>query len=42
MTYYDSSLGVSLPERSYAEACVLTWDNVKVKYNINYIYIYIY
>ncbi|KAI8346362.1 phosphatidylserine synthase 2 [Choanephora cucurbitarum] len=29
MTYFDSSLGVLLPERSYADACVLTWENIK-------------
>ncbi|CAO0789439.1 unnamed protein product [Mucor circinelloides] len=28
MTYYDSSLGVQLPERSYADACTLTWENI--------------
>ncbi|KAI8075341.1 phosphatidyl serine synthase-domain-containing protein [Gilbertella persicaria] len=29
MTYFDPSLGVLLPERSYADACKLTWDNIK-------------
>jgi hypothetical protein len=30
MTYYDSSLGIQLPERSYAETCDLTWENITV------------
>lgn len=30
MKYYDPELGVVLPERSYAEACDLSWDNIKV------------
>ncbi|CEG66570.1 hypothetical protein RMATCC62417_03121 [Rhizopus microsporus] len=29
MKYYDPELGVVLPERSYAEACDLSWDNIK-------------
>ncbi|KAI9478057.1 MAG: phosphatidylserine synthase 2 [Benjaminiella poitrasii] len=28
MTFFDSSLGIELPERSYADACEVTWDNV--------------
>lgn len=30
MTYYNPELGVELPERSYADACEITWDNMKV------------
>lgn len=32
MKYFDSSLGIELPERSYADACVLTKENVMVIY----------
>ena len=28
LRYFDSSLGIKLPERSYATNCDLTWDNV--------------
>lgn len=30
MKYFDPSLGIELPERSYADACVLTKENVMV------------
>lgn len=30
MKYYDPTLGVELPERSYAEACTLSTENVLV------------
>lgn len=30
MKYYNSDLGVELPERSYAEACEVTYDNIMV------------
>lgn len=30
-SYIDPSLGVPLPERSYAENCDLTWDVIKVQ-----------
>ncbi|EIE75466.1 hypothetical protein RO3G_00170 [Rhizopus delemar RA 99-880] len=29
MKYYDPGLGIVLPERSYAESCDLSWDNIK-------------
>lgn len=32
MKYYNSDLGVELPERSYAEACEVTYDNIMVPY----------
>lgn len=31
MKYYDPELGIELPERSYADACDLSWDNIKVR-----------
>lgn len=34
MKYYDPTLGIQLPERSYAGACDLTKENVLVKENI--------
>ena len=34
-TYWDSSLGVSLPERSYADNCALTWENVSASPGIH-------
>ncbi|KAJ1962691.1 hypothetical protein IWQ62_003447 [Dispira parvispora] len=34
MAYLDPDLGVPLPERSYAESCDLTWDNVGSKMDV--------
>ncbi|KAJ1968739.1 hypothetical protein H4R35_006344 [Dimargaris xerosporica] len=34
MAYWDPSLGKPLPERSYAENCSLTWDNIKNQVDI--------
>ncbi|KAI8381243.1 phosphatidyl serine synthase-domain-containing protein [Radiomyces spectabilis] len=34
MTYYDPDLGKPLPERSYADCCDLTWDNIKNQLDI--------
>ncbi|OAD76739.1 hypothetical protein PHYBLDRAFT_131689 [Phycomyces blakesleeanus NRRL 1555(-)] len=34
LTYYDSSLGKQLPERSYADACDLNWETIKSQMDI--------
>lgn len=33
--YWDSDLGVKLPERSYADNCELSWENVSVRCLVN-------
>jgi len=34
MTFFDPSLGVPMPEQSYAEDCSLTWGNINSKLDV--------